>query len=53
MIDRITMARSYREKAARCRRLAGQTTDLKIAARLLELADEFDKRAEQATNSED
>ena len=48
MVDRSTIAKTYRDNAARCRRLAQQTTDRQIAQRLLELADEFDERAEQA-----
>ena len=48
MVDRSTLARTYRDHAARCRRLAQQTTDRQIAQRLLELAREFDERAEEA-----
>ena len=48
MVDRLTLARTYRDNAARCRRLANQTTDRQIAQRLLQLAREFDQRAEEA-----
>jgi hypothetical protein len=48
MVDRSTLAKTYRDNAARCRRLANQTTDRQIAQRLLELAREFDERAEEA-----
>lgn len=48
MVDRLTLARSYRDNAARCRRLANQTTDRQIAQRLLELGREFDERAEES-----
>jgi len=53
MVDRSTIAKTYRDNAARCRRLAQQTTDREIARRLLELADEFDEHAEQAEKDED
>jgi hypothetical protein len=52
MVDRSTLARSYRDNSARCRRLAQQTTDRQIAERLLELAAEFDQRAEEAESGE-
>jgi len=41
------LARGYRDKAARCRRLARQTTDRQIAERLVELAREFDEQASE------
>jgi len=53
MVDRSTIAKTYRDNAARCRRLAQQTTDREIARRLLELAEEFDEHAEQAEKDED
>lgn len=53
MVDPATIARTYREKAARCRRLARQTIDREIADRLLELAREFDEHAAQAEKSEE
>jgi hypothetical protein len=37
----------FREQAARCRRLAKQMLDRDLERRLLELAEEFDKRAEE------
>jgi hypothetical protein len=46
MVDPATIAQTYREKAARCRRLARQTTDQQIAERLLELAREFEQHAD-------
>jgi hypothetical protein len=52
MVDRSTLAKTYRDNAARCRRLANQTTDRQIAQRLLELALEFDERAEEAERDE-
>ena len=48
MVDRSTLAKTYRDNAARCRRLANQTTDRQIAERLQELAREFDERAEES-----
>jgi hypothetical protein len=39
------LARGYRDKAARCRRLARQITDREIADKLVELAREFDEQA--------
>ncbi len=39
-----------REQAARCRRLAGHTTDREVARKLLELAQDFER---QATELED
>ena len=48
MVDRSTIAKTYRDNAARCCRLAQQTTDREIARRLLELAEEFDEHADQA-----
>ena len=53
MVERTTVAQTYREKAARCRRLAQQTTDRDVARKLLELAAEFDEHAEQAEKSEE
>ena len=53
MVDRSTIAKTYRDNAARCRRLAQQTTDREIARRLLELAEEFEQRAEQAEKDEE
>ena len=53
MVDRSTIAKTYRDNAARCRRLAQQTTDRQIAQRLLDLAEEFEQHAEQAEKSED
>jgi hypothetical protein len=53
MVDRSSIAKTYRDNAARCRRLAQQTTDREIARRLLELAGEFDEHAEQAEKDED
>jgi hypothetical protein len=52
MVDRSTIAKTYRDNAARCRRLAQQTTDRQIAERLLQLAAEFEERAEQAERDE-
>ena len=52
MVDRTTLAKTYRDNAARCRRLANQTTDRQVAQRLLELAREFDERAEEAEREE-
>ncbi len=45
MTDPRELARDSRDKAARCRRLARQTTDRQIAERLVELAREFDEQA--------
>jgi hypothetical protein len=45
MTDPKELARGYRDKAARCRRLARQTTDRQIAETLTELAREFDEQA--------
>jgi len=53
MVDPKTIAQTYREKAARCRRLARQTTDRQIAERLLELAREFDEHATHAETGEE
>jgi hypothetical protein len=39
------LARGYRDKAARCCRLARQITDREIADKLVELAREFDEQA--------
>jgi hypothetical protein len=36
-----------REQAARCRRLVGGTIDFEVRCRLLELAVEFDERADE------
>jgi hypothetical protein len=52
MVDPCTISKTYRDKAARCRRLAQQTTDRQIAERLLELAREFDEHAIQAEKDE-
>lgn len=46
MVDPTSIAQTYRDQAARCRRLARQTTDRQIAERLLELAQEFERQAE-------
>ena len=51
MTDPKELARSYREKAARCRRLARQTTDKTVAANLLELARELDEQAAEIEKS--
>lgn len=53
MVDRSTIVKTYRDNAARCRRLAQQTTDRQIAERLLELAAEFEEHAEQAEKDEE
>jgi hypothetical protein len=47
MTDPRELARGCRDKAARCRRLAWQTTDRQIAERLVELAREFDEQASE------
>ncbi|HEV8032868.1 MAG TPA: hypothetical protein VGP42_17785 [Stellaceae bacterium] len=52
MVERSTIAKTYRDNAARCRRLAHQTTDRQIAERLLELAAELEEHAEQAERDE-
>jgi hypothetical protein len=39
------------DKAARCRRLARQTTDRDIAEKLVELAREFDEQAAEIEKS--
>ncbi|HEX5454907.1 MAG TPA: hypothetical protein VFX06_14045 [Stellaceae bacterium] len=52
MVDPKSIAQTYREKAARCRRLARQTTDREIAERLVELAREFEEQAEKADKGE-
>jgi hypothetical protein len=39
--------KTFREQAARCRRLASQTTDREIAQRLMELAQEFEQLASE------
>jgi hypothetical protein len=51
MTDPRELARSYRDKAARCRRLARQTTDRQIAEKLAELAREFDEQAAEIEKS--
>jgi hypothetical protein len=51
MTDPKELARGYREKAARCRRLARQTTDRAIAETLVELAREFDEQAAELEKS--
>src|SRR5438067_5702271 len=38
---------TLREQAARCRRLAGGMTDFEVRCRLLDLAVEFDERADE------
>jgi hypothetical protein len=53
MVDPTTLAQIYRNKAARCRRLAQQTTDREIAERLSELAREFEEHAAQAEKPEE
>jgi hypothetical protein len=45
MTDPKELARGCRDKAARCRRLARQTTDREIAGKLRGLAREFDEQA--------
>ena len=45
MTDPRELVGGCRDKAARCRRLARQTTDRQIAERLVELAREFDEQA--------
>jgi len=52
MVDPTSVAKTYRDKAARCRRLARQTTDREIAQRLIELAKEFEQHAIQAEQAE-
>jgi hypothetical protein len=52
MVDPGSVAKTYRDKAERCRRLARQTTDREIAQRLLELASEFEQHATQAEANE-
>ena len=44
------MADMLREQADRCRRLAEATTDREIAEKLLDLAREFDKQADNLEN---
>jgi hypothetical protein len=51
MTDPKALARGYRDKAARCRRLARQTTDRDIAEKLVELAREFDEQAAEIEKS--
>jgi len=51
MTDPQELARDYRDKAARCRRLARQTTDGDIAEKLLALAREFDEQAAEIEKS--
>ena len=41
----LTTAAQLREQAERCRRLARQTSDRQVAGRLLEIAEEFDRKA--------
>jgi hypothetical protein len=53
MVDPLTVAQTYRENAARCRRLARQTTDREIANRLLELARELDEHAARLEQGEE
>jgi len=45
MPDGRQTAEILREKAARCRRLAGAITDREVTRRLLELAKEFEEQA--------
>jgi hypothetical protein len=52
MADPLSVAKTYREKAARCRRLARQTTDRDIANRLIQLAEEFEQHAAQAEQAQ-
>jgi hypothetical protein len=51
MTDPQELAGDYRDKAARCRRLARQTTDGDIAEKLLALAREFEEQATAVENS--
>ena len=51
MTDPKELTRGYRDKAARCRRLARQTTDRQIAEKLAELAREFDEQAAEIEKS--
>ena len=53
MVDPGAVAKTYREKAARCRRLGRQTTDREVARRLIELAEEFERQAAAAEQGED
>lgn len=48
MVDPGSVANTYRDKAARCRRLARQTTDREVSRRLIELAEEFERQAAAA-----
>jgi len=50
MPDARNTAQMLREKAERCRRLAGATTDAEVGRKLLGLAEEFEEqaRAEEA-----
>jgi len=48
MVDPGSVTNTYREKAARCRRLARQTTDREVSRRLIELAEEFEGQAASA-----
>lgn len=41
----LTTAGQLGEQAERCRRLERQTSDRQVAGRLLEIAEEFDKKA--------
>lgn len=45
VVDPAAAARACRDNAARCRRLARQTTDGQIAERLLILASEYEEHA--------
>ena len=45
MPDTRKNAQMLREKAERCRRLAGATTDAEVGRKLLELAEEFEEQA--------
>ena len=45
MPDARKTTQMLREKAERCRRLAGAVTDAEVSRRLLDLANEFDARA--------
>jgi len=52
MVEPKTGAQILRDQAARCRRLARQTTDKQIAERLLELARELEERANREEQDE-
>jgi hypothetical protein len=48
-----TTAQLLREKAERCRRLARQITDIEVAKKLLDLAQEFEQQAASAEHSDE